>query len=218
MTEFTYGTDVNRGTGTEPPPRRAADIESDIHQTRERLGNEIEAIGDKLSPSHIKQRATAAVRRKSRNVLRTARENPLPSALIALGVALLVRGRRTGTERFDANGGGTAHELKEKAQHAVSAAGEKVEHVAQDAADRARRTGMTLERFFERTPIIAGAGAMVLGAAVGALIPRTEKENQLMGPKRDELVQKAKSVAHHTQDAVQQRLEGGSNGSTQRQH
>jgi hypothetical protein len=77
--------------------RNPAEIESEIRRTRDRMGEEIEAIGEKLSPGRITQRAKQAVSRKTREtgrgLWRTARENPVPTALVALGVSMLLRTR-----------------------------------------------------------------------------------------------------------------------------
>lgn len=203
--------------------RRPEDIESDIRRTRDRMGDDIEAIGDRLRPERIKQRAKDAVKRKGANLFRTAKQNPLPTAIVALGLTLLFKARSKqreaengySAERFSGEDGqpgvkektqeiaGTA---KEKAQEVVGAAGQKVGHAAEQVAEKAKRTGNTLQKFFERNPVIAGAGVAVLGAAIGALIPETEKEKELMGHKRDELVEKTKNVVHQAQGAIEQKM------------
>lgn len=94
----------------------------------------------------------------------------------------------------------------EKAQQVVGAAGEKIGHAAEQVSQTAKNTGVTLENFFERNPIIAGAGAIVIGAAVGALIPETQKEKKLMGRARDQIVDKTKSVVQQAQGALEQKL------------
>ena len=190
--------------------RHTDDIESDIRRTRDRMGDEMEAIGDKFRPERIKQRAKEAVSRKGASLWRTAKENPVPTAIVALGLTLLFKARAK--QRDSGNGYGTeplgesTHGVKAKAQEVASAAGEKAQHVAEQATEKVKRTGMTLEEFFDRNPLIAGAGALVLGAAVGALIPETEKENRIMGHSRDELVGQAKDVARQAQSAIEQKL------------
>jgi hypothetical protein len=172
------------------------------------MGNEIEAIGDRLRPARIKQRAKDAISQKGANLFRTAKENPVPTAIVALGLALLFKARTKHQES------GTGY-----------AAGES-DFDQSGIKEKAKRTGNTLQRFFERNPIIAGAGVIVLGAAVGALIPETKQENQLMGHARDQMLQQARSVAQHAQGAIEQKMseqhpstqtQGQSHGSYQRQ-
>jgi hypothetical protein len=188
--------------------RRTEVIESEIRQTRDRMGNEIEAIGDRLRPARIKQRAKDAISQKGANLFRTAKENPVPTAIVALGLALLFKARTKHQE----SGTGYAAGQSDFDQSGIK--------------EKAKRTGNTLQRFFERNPIIAGAGVIVLGAAVGALIPETKQENQLMGHARDQMLQQARSVAQHAQGAIEQKMseqhpstqtQGQSHGSYQRQ-
>ena len=217
--------------------QRSAEIEMDIHRTRERMGQGLEAIGDKFRPERIKQRAKAAVSRKGANLFRTAKENPVPTAIIALGLTLLfkARSKERGTENGDGYATrrwsgqdldleeldrdvrdtgqglkGKTHELagnaKDKVQEVAGTAREKVSHAAEQVSEKAKRTGNTLQRFFESNPLIAGAGVVVLGAAIGALIPESQKEKQIMGHARDQIVDKAKNVAQHAQGAFDQKM------------
>lgn len=211
--------------------QRSAEIEKDIHRTTERMGQGLEAIGDKFRPERIKQRAKAAVSQKGANLFRTAKENPVPTAIIALGLTLLFKARSKERERENGgNGDGyasgrwsgqtldeTEHGFKEKTQElagnakdkvqeVAGRAGEKVQNAAGQVAERAKRTGNKLQQFFESNPVIAGAGVVVLGAAIGALIPETQKERQIMGHARDQIVDKAKGVAQHAQGAFEQKM------------
>jgi len=187
-----------------PSSQRPDDIESEIRRTRERMGDEVAAIGDRLRPARIKQRATEAVKRKGANLFRTAKENPVPTAIVALGLTLLFRARSK--QRQTENGHGFKEGLKEKTQTLAGDAREKIGDAAEQVSQTAKNTGVTLENFFERNPIIAGAGAVVLGAAVGALIPETQKEKKLMGRARDQIVDKTKSVVQQAQGAIEQKL------------
>jgi ElaB/YqjD/DUF883 family membrane-anchored ribosome-binding protein len=196
-----------------PEESRAAEIESDIRRTRNRMGDDIEAIGDKLSPSRIKQRAKEAVSRKTREagagLIRAARENPIPATMVAVGLTWLfrTRGKHQSWQDPDFDVDDGAHSsVKEKAQELAHSAGEKVQHVSQQASQKARRAGYTLQYFFEDNPLIAGAGVIALGAAIGALLPHTKKEDRLMGSARDELVQQAQGVAEHAKVALEERL------------
>lgn len=235
MTDYTQS---GEGRGT-------AEIESDIERTRNRMGDGIDAIGEKLSPERIKQQAKAAVSRKTRaagaGLWRTAKENPVPTAIVALGLTLLFKARSkhnggngyTRQALYDEGGDGLASRAGEAVSHAAHETGDKVSQVAHGAAEKAKRTGVTLKSFFENNPVIAGAGVVVLGAAVGALLPSTEKENQLMGHARDELVRGAKNVATQAQDTLKDKLsesgsqtqpqsqfnqsQGGGHGTSQRQ-
>ncbi|MGH8721675.1 MAG: hypothetical protein ACREU4_06805, partial [Burkholderiales bacterium] len=110
-------------------------------------------------------------------VLRMARENPVPAALVGLGLAWLLK------ERRQAEGTPAKHPLQQRTHR---------------ASQRARRAGTTLRSFFDDNPLIGAAGVLVLGATVGALLPRTQKEDRLMGQARDELVGRAEGALQET--------------------
>jgi hypothetical protein len=96
--------------------------------------------------------------------------------------------------------------VKEKVQEIAGAAGEKVEHIKDRAADKARRTGYDVRRFWEENPLIGAAGVLVLGAAVGALLPHTRKEDEIMGHARDELMEKAETVVDQAKNTFEEKM------------
>jgi hypothetical protein len=233
MTDYTRSSAYGGGQESEHMrgTRNPAEIESDIRRTRDRMGEEIDAIVEKLSPGRIKQRAKEAVSRKtretSRGLWRTARENPVPTAIVALGISMLMRARNKQRDRWNGSpaddwsdegygqgyGESRGEKVKERAQELVGQSKEKVEHVAERAAERARRTTNDLQSFFERNPVIAGAAVIVAGAAVGALLPETEKEKGWMGRARDELVDQVRDVAHQAKQTFEDKMpESGMSG------
>jgi gas vesicle protein len=109
------------------------EIEREIQRTRARMGRDIDALGEKLSPENLKQQAKDAVAEKAQDIVSNVgqqarltgsrlvdfvRENPLPVAAVGLGVTWLftlrtrseVSGDRmarfayTGPERRDPDG------------------------------------------------------------------------------------------------------------------
>jgi hypothetical protein len=59
-------------------------------------------------------------------------------------------------------------------------------------ADRATDTA---ERLYSSNPLMAGLAVAAVGALIGAMVPETQKEHELMGEKRDELLSRARHVA-----------------------
>src|SRR5438552_19124877 len=89
--------------------RSPEDIEREIERTRERMSSNIDALGEKLSPAHLKQQAKDAIAEKAQNAVADvgdqAREtgtrvidfitqNPLPVAAASLGAIWLFSLRR----------------------------------------------------------------------------------------------------------------------------
>ena len=55
-------------------------------------------------------------------------------------------------------------------------------------------------------PVVALAGGLALGAVIGALLPRTKQEEELLGPIGGQLTGKALNAAHAARDAGQAKL------------
>ena len=73
------------------------------------------------------------------------------------------------------------------ARERAVAAGREMTRQAHHAQDR----GIDL---FERQPLIVGAIAFAVGAAIGAALPRTRIENSTFGATRDDLVAEAERI------------------------
>lgn len=50
------------------------------------------------------------------------------------------------------------------------------------------------QRILDSNPLALGLIALAIGALIGMLLPETQKENELMGPKRDELLDQGRHV------------------------
>ena len=89
--------------------RSPQEIEFEIERTRERMSNNIDALGDKLSPDNLKQQAKDAIAGKAQDVVANVgdqarqtgsrvmdfiTENPLPVAAVTLGAIWLVTMRK----------------------------------------------------------------------------------------------------------------------------
>lgn len=115
----------------------------------------------------------------------------------------------------------TASSLKDKASTLAVGAKDKATDLAHGIGDKAsdlkettkvqyRAASESIGGFVEEQPLVAGALAILAGAALGYLLPGTEKENRLIGPKRDQLMEKAgdavQNVAHKVQTVAETAL------------
>jgi hypothetical protein len=95
--------------------------------------------------------------------------------------------------------------------HSAADAAGHLAHQVQDAvgtaASTARHQAMRAERSLEATlqsnPLALGAVALAVGAAVGYSLPRTQKEDELMGEVRDRLLHGATDLAHDAAKSLQ---------------
>ncbi len=88
---------------TNEDTRRPEEIEDDIERTRAEVGATIDAIQEKLTPGQMMDQALQYLRSSGagdfgRNLGRQVRDNPLPVALIGVGVAWLAMGGRMRTD------------------------------------------------------------------------------------------------------------------------
>lgn len=78
-------------------------------------------------------------------------------------------------------------------------------HEARDTARRtAWRTQNQFQRMLRENPLLVGAAAVLAGAAVGASLPETERENELMGEARDSVVDRAQEAARDAASTVKE--------------
>jgi gas vesicle protein len=156
--------------------------------------------------------------------------NPLPVAAVSLGAIWLFSMRKgnrsevsgdrmarfayTGPERREPNGrpnlgrrlvdrvGSLKDTVGEKASHASERIGELTGQVQERAGERARDARGGLERMLEDNPLAVAAGAVVIGLALGMLVPESDSERRVMGPTRDQLGERAQGVVDRVKDAA----------------
>jgi hypothetical protein len=91
-----------------------------------------------------------------------------------------------------------ARRLGAGARDRLSDTGEQLWQGARDAGDRASYYGRRVRRGFFDTlheqPLVLGALGLAAGAAIGAALPATEKEDEWLGDSRERLKERAKEV------------------------
>ncbi len=101
-------------------PQDPATIRTDIHETRERMSHTIEELSERLNPDHLKaqvkenvreatigraehmaQKAVSRVSETRHSMMDTLRDNPLPAALMGIGLGWMLWNGRKQEERFE---------------------------------------------------------------------------------------------------------------------
>jgi hypothetical protein len=89
-------------------------------------------------------------------------------------------------------------QLSSSARDRVSETGEQLWHGARDVGDRASYYGRQVRHGFFDTlheqPLVLGALGLAAGAAIGAALPATEKEDEWLGNSRERLAERAKEA------------------------
>jgi ElaB/YqjD/DUF883 family membrane-anchored ribosome-binding protein len=126
----------------------------------------------------------------------------------------------TGPERRQSHGigikgrvGGAVSGVKESVSEAVSGvteraselkerAGERIGDVGGRARWQTQRMKTNLEHAAEENPLALAIGAAVAGLALGLLLPGTQREDELMGSARDQLVDRAGETVERAKEAA----------------
>ena len=86
-------------------------------------------------------------------------------------------------------------ELQRKAAQGAREASHRAREMGRSARHGAKRAESSIEDFVHENPLIAGLITAGIGAMVGAALPSTRKENELMGHTRDEVVDRTRDLA-----------------------
>ena len=84
--------------------------------------------------------------------------------------------------------------LSEDARNRVIAARERAIAARREAGVMARAKGQQASEAYHAQPLVAGALAVAVGAAIGALIPRTRTEDKYFGERSDALMARAEQI------------------------
>jgi ElaB/YqjD/DUF883 family membrane-anchored ribosome-binding protein len=98
--------------------------------------------------------------------------------------------------------GGMVGRVRERAGELGGGVRHRARDLGYRAKDRTRQARGGLERMAEDNPLAVAAGVAVLGLAAGLLVPETEREQRLMGPTRDDLMNRAQETARRVKDAT----------------
>jgi hypothetical protein len=196
--------------------------------------NAAATIRDTASAAAATVRNAASETLNDSRVVQQVRENPIPAAMVGVGIAGLVwlafgnRNRQSQTRRPRrfANAPGSYEVIKaagynergeyyytdetggvggvERAKELGSTTGGYARDVAAKARQTTRRAQSQLQRAINENPLFVGAAALATGAMIGMALPETERENELMGETRDAVVEEAQDKARTAATRVQQ--------------
>jgi hypothetical protein len=183
------GTNGGNGNGT----RRPEEILAEIHRTRNEMDHTLQAIEHRLTPGQLVDQGldylkNSGAREYVNNLSSSVKTHPLPATLTGIGIAwLMAVGNRQPAQPSSYNTGPGIGERMQSAKERASQIGSS----ARQQLDRARGGW---DSMLNEHPLALGAIGLAIGAVVAAMAPRTEKEDQLMGQARDDLLDKAKQA------------------------
>jgi ElaB/YqjD/DUF883 family membrane-anchored ribosome-binding protein len=121
--------------------------------------------------------------------------------------------RGTGTGSGGANaganpGGGALSAVSTKAADAYQAARDRTTAAYSAARERAGAVGQRTAESIDAAPMAAVVGGIALGAIAGALLPRSEREGQLLGTAGRRLTDTARQAVQAARDAGKDQIDG----------
>ncbi len=197
-------------------------VERVMETVNEKISNVAEPAMEALGAAGEKLKETGS------SISATVRRNPIPFALVGLGVGMLIVSRirnadgpttrmrnyrsdrelgygmatpRSGTmgRQFS---GGAFKQVKNTASGLMHGTTDTVSNLTHGAKEQALRAGRTFERLLHENPLAVGAAAVAVGAAVGLALPSTRIEQEYMGELSENVVDRAQQVARDAMDKV----------------
>lgn len=190
-----------------------AQLEHEIDQQRDHIADIVQALENKLSPGQVFDRILGSGKHGSRefagNLAETVKANPMPTLLTVAGLAWLYasHGERGSVEASDSPGlGERVGHAREGVSSKVGSARQKVGESAHHAADvtraKARRANEGFQHMLDDNPMALGAMGIAAGALLGAMLPSTRREDELLGPVRDRFADQARHAVHSGYEAA----------------
>jgi ElaB/YqjD/DUF883 family membrane-anchored ribosome-binding protein len=161
------------------------------------------------------------------DIVQLIRQNPIPAALVGLGLGWLYMNRSSSgpdhrahsrdqyryppddrygrPDSFSSQGGvgDLARQTGSQVRDLASEVTEQVGDLAEAAMDRTARAPGQIQRMVNDNPLMTAALAASLGAAAGLMLPPTQTEDQLVGATRDRMMGRAQRAASQAVDKVQ---------------
>ena len=285
----THGTTASTNRDSAADDRSPDEIERDIRHTRDEVSSTLDAIQSKLTPGQMMDQALNYMRSSlpadfGRNLNESVRNNPIPVALVGIGLAWMMmsgrRGSMMGSSAMDGSSvgsslgsssmsssslgsmhsssmhsssmsdnssGGMMQGMRDSAQHmadrtremtgsardrltstaagardsiASTAAGarDRMADIAHRSRDQMSRARAGMSQVIDEQPVVVGALGVALGAMLGAALPSTRQEDQLMGEMRDDLMARAGSMARDYADRAAGQARNVSQQAAERMH
>jgi len=204
--------------------KRPAEILAEIDHTRHEMDRTLSAIEHRLTPGQLMDQGLDYLRHSGanefvQNLGGTAKQNPVPLALVGVGLAwLMALGRQPAQSHSSVSTSG----IRDKASGAMQSASETLSSAKERMTGsvdslRQRAGGITdstrqqwqrarggIDHLVNEQPLALGAIGLAIGAVLGAAAPRTRAEEQVMGDAARSFTEKAKELGSQQLDAATQ--------------
>lgn len=202
---------------------------AEINDSRERIKDIAAQLAQRAKPSYMKERAKEAAVQKSVEIKDRIAGSPVALGIIGgiatAGIAKLLSHPRdrngnghvgyqlasdtsARSEVPDPAAPGKGQQLEEKAGDLKDRAKEQVdklrEHIPTGAEVKSKARELTARAAEE--PLVTALGALAIGAALGLLLPLTQRERRVLQPAREQISDKLESLTSQVGDKVEEKV------------
>lgn len=172
--------------------RRTQEIQAEIDRTRRDMDGTLHAIENRLTPGQLYDQGMQYLRNNGgteflSNLGDQAKRNPMPVALVGIGLAWLMATGKTGSgtePEYESSGPGLgerASQAKAKLSETAGSMRDRANQVRDTTRQQLDRAKSGLDTLLHEQPLALGAVGLAIGALAAALAPRTEQEERIAG-------------------------------------
>ena len=224
--------------------KRPEEILAEIDRTRDEMDRTLTAIEHRLTPGQLVDQGLDYLRHSGatefvQNLGGSAKQNPLPVALTAIGIGWLMAlgrqpaqpsygsstsasGLREGMSSMRDKAGGAMQSasdsfgsMKDRASGTMSSMKDRAAQVSDTARYQWDRARGGVDYLVREQPLALGAIGLAVGAILAAMAPRTQKEEELMGEASRNVLDKAKETGSQQLEKAQQTVKEVAEKATQ---
>lgn len=196
------------------------ELEREVDQQRAHLEDTITALAQRFVPSQWLDQIVNYTRQSgggdlTRNLMETVRANPIPTLLTATGITWLLMGPNRRPPSYESSryedygsaeepssasyGVDTAYDPHAGEGHHELGTSDRLRHMSESARHMASRSRHQSQAGFERLlreqPLAIGVMGIALGALLGASMPTSRREDEMLSPYRERFNEKASEFA-----------------------
>jgi ElaB/YqjD/DUF883 family membrane-anchored ribosome-binding protein len=115
-------------------------------------------------------------------------------------------GNASGTDTSGGGEGGALSSVRQNAADAYQAARERTSAAYSAARERAGSVGQRTAEGIDAAPMMAVAGGLALGALLGALLPRSSREEELLKPVGERISDTARQALDKARESAREQI------------
>jgi hypothetical protein len=178
------------------------DHDSAMHRASSRMSETGQSLKHRASQTgeHMKHRASETgenMKNKASSATQSIKEK-----MSATGQGLKEKASSL-TSRFSSSSGSSSGpSMGERSRGMAQNARSRASELSQRSQQQYYRTKDTLTHMAEEQPLMLGALGLAVGALLGAMVPPTRREDELMGETRDKFLERGKEMARQRAEAA----------------